>query len=540
VLLAAIAGISLSSCDIWVVHGLAAGGDRTCEVRSNGAVACWGENTSGGLGDGTSGLDQAGWGESDVEVVVSGISNATAVTAGNQHTCALLSSGTIDCWGSNSNGQLGDGTTNDSPSPVAVSGISNATAVTAGNQHTCALLSSGTIDCWGSNSYGQLGNGTNGTPIVDVNSTAQAVKVPRVLGSVSAVALGGGHGCALLQTGVLVCWGSNSNGQLGDGVVSGVAFTPVGVSGVTNATAITAGDEHTCALLSGGSVDCWGSNSNGQLGDGSQGVVNSSWTPVAVLGLSSATAITAGSDHSCALISDGTVDCWGWNNHGQLGDGTTTDSPTPQAVSGIANAIAIAAGGEHTCALISDGTVDCWGWNYRGQLGDGTTIDSPTPVAVSGVTNAVAITGGQGHSCALLSDGTVECWGSNLFDQLGDGGTADSATPVPVSGIGSAIAVSAQESWSTCALLSGGTVECWGEGTSGELGNGALANSPAPVPALNLTDATSVATGSGYACAVRSTGRATCWGASDLGELGDGTQRTPPLPFPGRAVVLLN
>jgi len=286
------------------------------------------------------------------------------------HTCAILNDGTARCWGANSSGQLGDGTTTDKALPTQVSGLSNAISITAGWDHTCALLNDGTVKCWGYNSIGQLGDGTTSNRL-----------------------------------------------------------TPVSVSGITNATSVAAGGAHTCALLSDGTARCWGWNYYGQLGDGT---TTDRSTPVSVSGITNAISIVAGWDHTCALLNDGTVKCWGENNTGQLGDGTTTNRLTPVSVSGITNAISVVAGGAHTCALLNDGTVKCWGYNYYGQLGDGTTTYRSTPVSVSGITNAISITVGGSHTCALLNDGTVKCWGRNNYGQLGDGTTTDRSTPVSV------------------------------------------------------------------------------------------------------------
>jgi hypothetical protein len=217
---------------------------------------------------------------------------------------------------------------------------------------------------------------------------------------------------------------------LGDGTTTS-SSTPVAVSGLSNAVAITAGTFHTCAVLSDGTARCWGNNHYGQLGDGT---LTTRLTPVAVSGLSNAVAIAAaGIYHTCAVLSDGTARCWGYNGDGQLGDGTTTWRPTPVAVSGLSNAVAIALGSLHTCALLSDGTARCWGINTTGQLGDGTTTERHTPVAVSGLSNAVAIAAEGPDTCALLGDGTARCWGYNYSGQLGDGTTMDRYTPVAVS-----------------------------------------------------------------------------------------------------------
>jgi alpha-tubulin suppressor-like RCC1 family protein len=354
---------------------------------------------------------------------------ATAISGSGLHTCVLLSGGTVWCWGSNSYGQLGNGTTADSRTPVQVSGITNATAVSAGGNHTCALLSGGTIKCWGANNVGQLGNGET-EPEGEGIPSPTPVSVSGI-STATAVSVGDAHTCALLSDHTVKCWGYNHYQQLGNGAYYDWSSTPVQVGGITNATAISAGFAHTCALLSGGAVECWGANDTGQLGNGS---TTASPTPVQVGGITNATAISAGKVHTCALLSGGTVKCWGQNFDGELGNGTTTDSPIPVQVSGIANAVSIGAGGAHTCAALADGTVACWGDNEFGQLGNGTTVSSPTPVQVSGIANAVSIGAGDRHTCALLSGGAVKCWGANDDGQLGNGTPTDSPTPVSVIG----------------------------------------------------------------------------------------------------------
>ena len=187
--------------------------------------------------------------------------------------------------------------------------------------------------------------------------------------------------------------------------------------------------DHTCALLSDGTAKCWGYNGYGQLGDGT---TSNRYIPVSVSGLTNAVAIASGAYHTCALLSNGTAKCWGLNNYGQLGDGSTSNRYTPVSVSGLTNAVAIASGEYHTCALLSDGTAKCWGRNNYGQLGDGSTSNRYIPVSVSGLTNAVAIASGEYHTCALLSDGTAKCWGLNNYGQLGDGTTDTRYTPTNV------------------------------------------------------------------------------------------------------------
>jgi hypothetical protein len=210
----------------------------------------------------------------------------------------------------------------------------------------------------------------------------------------------------------------------------------VNVVGLSNGvSAIAAGGFHTCALTTVAAVKCWGNNDTGELGDGT---TTERHTPVKTVGLgNSVKAIAAGGFHTCALTNAGGVKCWGWNRFGQLGDGTSGSGhyhSTPIGVSGLSSGVsAIATGGTHTCALMSSGGVKCWGNNQYGQLGDGTTTDRSTPVAAFGLSTGVsAISAGLEHTCARTNAGTVKCWGHNEYGRLGDGTTRDSSTPVDV------------------------------------------------------------------------------------------------------------
>src|SRR5437879_6216812 len=319
------------------------------------------------------------------------------------------------------------------------SGALTPTAVAGGGFHACMRLPDGTVQCWGRNNFGQLGNG-------DGNLADSSVPVAvRGVPTATRVVTGDSHTCALLGDGTVQCWGVGDSGQRGDGTFNNISTVPVAVVGLSNAVAVAARGYHSCALLLGdGTVWCWGRNVDGQLGNGTRAPVDcspgscGSSTPVRVGGITGAAAVIAGFYHTCALLGDGTVQCWGRNAEGQLGDGSSIGTRAPTRVIGITGALAVSGGFQHTCALLSDGTVQCWGRNAEGQLGDGTTTSSSTPVRVGGVTGAVAVSAGILHTCALLANGTVKCWGAvgNGFGQLGNGATTGSSTPVTVTGTG--------------------------------------------------------------------------------------------------------
>jgi alpha-tubulin suppressor-like RCC1 family protein len=406
-------------------------GNGQLNGNSGGSTSNTGVSGTGGstAASGAGGATQATGGASISTGTTSKEFSAIAVSAGAEHTCAVLTSGSLQCWGWNSDRMLGNGTTiNLSSTPVAVLNIINGAAVSSGQLHNCALLNSGSIQCWGLNQYGQLGDG----------SSTQIIPTPvTVLGISSAVTVSAGydHSCAVLTGGSIHCWGDNVFGALGDDTTTS-SSTPVLVSGITNALSVSAGYRYSCALLGGGLVKCWGSNSNGVLGDGT---TTSSSTPVLVSGITNASAVTAGTDHACAVLTTGTVQCWGQNAAGELGNGSLTNSLTPVTVLGITNALAVSAGAFHTCALLSGGTARCWGQNDVGQVGNGTTIaaspfGSPIPVEVSGITSASAISSGRMHACALLDGGSIQCWGEGFFGELGNGSTTNSAIPVTVAG----------------------------------------------------------------------------------------------------------
>ena len=343
---------------------------------------------------------------------------ALSVTSGSSagHTCAVTGDHDLLCWGGNSYGQLGDGTTQNRSSPVAVPALDGTVAAVAtGHQHTCALTLSGGVVCWGRNSEGQLGDGTT-------TDRPAPVAVSGLGSGVVAIGAGFAHSCALLSTGGVRCWGNNFHGQIGDGTASNVWTTPRNVTQLAGVAAISSGDWHNCALLASGGVRCWGENLHGQLGNG-QSSVNQQRTPVATLLDGPALDVAAGATHTCALLVDTSVWCWGRNTYGQLGSGALgglEDAPVP--VSSLPDgATSIAAGNAHTCATAASEATSCWGRNQFGQLGDGTMTDRTAPVAAVG-TGASSVTAGEWHACTLRP-GAVACWGRNDAGQLGQGNT---------------------------------------------------------------------------------------------------------------------
>jgi RHS repeat-associated protein len=386
----------------------------------------------------------------------------TQVAAGAKHTCALESTGHIFCWGTNSEGQLGNGTTTKSSTPVEVVGVggtgdlATVTSIAAGGDHTCALSAAKHVYCWGTDYYGQLGNGstTNSSTPLEV----EGVTGLGDLGTVSAISAGYDHTCALSTTKSVDCWGTDYYGQLGNGTSAPAASeTPVAVIGVGGTgnlgtvSAISAGGWHTCVLTASKTVDCWGWDWKGTVGNGRTTPIG---TPVEVEGvggsgyLATVTAISAGAYQSCGLQSTGHLSCWDRNEFGQLGDGTasvTTPQATPAEVEGVggtgdlATVSAVAAGGYQTCALTSTGHAYCWGRNNA----TGTSTPQTTPVEVEGITGSgslatvSAIVGGGYQACALTSAKDLYCWGTNSTGELGDGTTTNSTTPVEVVGLGS-------------------------------------------------------------------------------------------------------
>ncbi|MBN1607596.1 MAG: hypothetical protein JW940_13245 [Polyangiaceae bacterium] len=360
------------------------------------------------------------------------------------------------------------------------------TEISAGEVHSCAVVSDGTLRCWGSNLYGQLG--------VDAGALLTTPRAVPGQENVKSVAVGWAHTCVLFRDGTVKCWGADYNGNIGCPNPT-ATFDPMQCTAFPSGSTvveIAGGGEHACARKSDGTLECWGRNDYGAVGDGTSGLAASGlnphrYTPVAVLGIQDAIAITTGIWHSCAVSGSGAVLCWGYNGLGNLGTGDTTDHAVPAPVvtlgdSNVGAALAVSASCCHTCALMQDGAIRCFGSNEFGQLGDGTTLESHVPVSVTGLDSATAVAVGFEHTCALIGTGSVLCWGMGTSGQLGQGADSSSLVPAPVE-LGSKLAVTAISSKGshTCVLTEIGGIWCWGANDYGQLGDGTLSSSNVPV-----------------------------------------------------------
>ena len=307
------------------------------------------------------------------------------------------------------------------------------------------------------------------------------------------------------------------------GLMMVVAFlaTDVQPASAASASAVSVGQSHTCALTTVGGLECWGRNNLGQLGDGA---TTDSTAPVGVVGLTSGVAaVSAGGSHTCALTTAGGLKCWGGNFVGQLGDGTTTTRLTPVDVTGLTSGVAaVSTGRDLSCALTTAGGLKCWGDNFYGELGDGTTTTRLTPVDVTGLTSGVAsVSAGLEHVCAVTTSGGLKCWGLNDFGQLGDGTATDRTTPVDVVGLTSGVAAVSTGRKHSCAVTTVGGLKCWGFGGSGQLGDGTFTDRTEPVNVSGLTSGVAAVSAGGFhTCALTTAGGLKCWGFNGQGQLG--------------------
>jgi alpha-tubulin suppressor-like RCC1 family protein len=349
--------------------------------------------------------------------------------------------------------------------------------IAAGTNVTCGIREGNTLWCWGAGAYGALGTGHS------VNEN-QPTQISKPTAGWASVTDGGGHGCAIRKDGGLWCWGYNVQGELGIGTTVNAARPhQVTAPASTGWASVTAGANQTCAIRSDSTLWCWGYNGDGQLGLGNTTTED---TPQQVTSPASTgwTAVSAGSGYTCATRSDSTLWCWGYNGAGNLGIGSTTNQELPQQVTDPPGAgwASITAGFNFTCAIGSDSTLWCWGNNLEGELGIGNTTsqDLPAQVTAPASTGWTSATVGGFHTCAIRTH-ALWCWGRNDSGQLGIGSTVGQDLPKRV-------VVPSATGWSlialgyyhTCATHTGHTLWCWGNNDQGQLGIGSTGNQDLP------------------------------------------------------------
>lgn len=497
------------------VQAISAGSEHTCAVSSSGRAQCWGGNATGALGDGSAARRL-------VPGPVTGLaSGVRTISAGVGYTCAVLAAGGVRCWGLNRGGSLGDGTTTPRAAPVNVVGLTAPIGwVETSTGHTCAMSRDlASRWCWGDNSTGQLGDGTR-----EMRPRPVTQITPQRLAMVSTdetIAANSFTSCAIHIDRSVRCWGNR-------GIDPGPEdWTAQAIPGMESGiVAIGSGDQHFCGVTAAGAVRCFGANGSGQLGDGTKA---SRRTSVAVVGLSAPVrTVAGGGSHTCALTTTGGVKCWGSNSSGQLGDGTTTDRATPVDVGGLTSGVvAIGAGSAHTCALLQTGGVKCWGANTSGQLGINwrASRQELTPADVSELQlGAVDLAVGSFHNCVVWATRTVRCWGGNRDGELGStrGQGTWSDRPVDGPALHGPVADVVAAFGHTCVVLAnGGTIYCWGDNEHGELGDHSRltsrvvphhANPSRGWAITGITSVRSIVGGVGHTCGLTTAGRVACWG----------------------------
>jgi alpha-tubulin suppressor-like RCC1 family protein len=432
------------------------------------------------------------------------------IAAAGERTCAVFGDGSVKCWG------YGDSFNEPSVGSRDVGTNKKARAVAVGWYHSCVIRTDDTVMCWGQNGNGQLGYGDTSyyyypDSTVDFGGRA-AVDV----------AIGSSHTCAVVGDGEVACWGWNGQGQLGVGDTTPryePAFVNLGAG--RTATRIATGDMHSCALLDDNTVKCWGNNGSGQLGVGDTNELRTP-SPAISFGGRVVRDLVAGASHTCALFADGNASCWGANGFGQLGVGDTASRNAPTLVSAMPGGRAIeqlVTGYYHTCARLAGGDTTCWGYNEFGALGFGDRLQrnaAQDVIEFGAGENASHIAAGYAHTCAVLGD-DVKCWGNNNNGPLGYAREYNRFSPsADVVDFGSGLAatsISLGQQYS-CAVLDDGTSKCWGYAGNGVLGDGSgrLQTAPLPSPINMGGPVDSIYTGQSHTCAILTDGRAKCWG----------------------------
>ncbi len=514
---------------------LGLGQDHSCAVLSDGTVACWGDDDNGQLGDGAAGTDSGN------ATLVAGLASIVDVEAGEDTNCARDGLGQLFCWGDNVDGQLGIGTTLDSAAPQPVVLPSAVQDFTLGDQFVCALLDTDEVYCWGEGSDFQVGSGdfmpvlspflVPGTPAMDLVD----------------IESGSRGSCVTSAAGDRWCWGYSGNGNLGIAPLQQLEPVPMSFSGPLQEVVLDTPEVEgvVCGVLLDGSVECTG---DGTLVSNSTTGVHGYFEPIThhVVVLTQLPAVSdvqdmdMGIGFACVATSTN-VQCWGDNSQRQLGQGgvSITDIYSPVPVMGLGAVDELETGDQFACVRVG-GTVQCWGNNIDFQTGDSSSFnDLSLPFTVPNIADAVDIELGEGHACALRATGVVTCWGNDQEGQMGDNdmNMLDPLAPVDVTGLPPGVTQVALGRDHSCALA-GGQVYCWGKADFGQLGQNNQTNSDTALLVPGLAGIVQLVAGYNYNCALDGAGDMWCWGDATDGNLGDGgrvitglTEVRSPTPF---------
>ena len=506
---------------------ISAGGEHNCSIKNeDGSLWCWGNNETGQLGDSSN----------DSSSNPKSISTELwqTVVTGENHSCGIDEVGALHCWGKNDSGQLGNGSTTDENSPTAISINSDWSDVSLGSSHSCAIKNIDELWCWGSNTFSQLGHSSTNTRkpslLIKTNDDETTTTENWI-----ATASGDSHTCAIKADQSLWCWGGNSSGQLGQGTTVALIAEPTEVAADSQWSSVSANGDHSCAIKTGNSLWCWGSNSSGQIGNNADAAIVSSPTEIAAG--SSWSKISLGTDHSCGIKDDDSLWCWGGNSHGQLGDGSKEEKKIPTAIDpGNNDWLAISLGTQFSCGIRDVGSLFCWGINDKNQSGRSPIdkADLTTPSSVDGNTDWLNISTGNTHSCGIRNTDQLWCWGDSSYGQTG---AESAATPTlvvtPTVGDDKWIKVAADGNHS-CAIRKNNNQDnslwCWGKNDNGQLGNNTTTAKTQPAPVVGDSVWSWVSLGVDHSCAINDDGSLWCWGDNSESQLGDTTINNHTIP----------
>jgi alpha-tubulin suppressor-like RCC1 family protein len=541
-----------------------AGPHSTCGITSINQVKCWGSNSYGQVGNGTTSTAQAS------PVLIDSSTTYSQIVLGAEHTCGITTSGVLKCWGKNSLGQVGDNTTSDKLVPTIIDPGISYSKIQLGYGRTCGISSAGIFKCWGNNTYSRNGY----DPLTFVNGN-----IPNTIDSGTTytnLSLSIYHTCGITSDSSLKCWGSNSNGQLGRGVIEGESGIPTIVDTGTTYSKVLADRYHTCGITTqgylkcwgrpetnssyaanetiefpapvpiapelkfskislryyrscgisdGGKLYCWGSQQSA-IGDGSN---LDRLTPVEIDKDTYYSNISIGEWHTCGITAGGDLKCWGSNWSGQLGIGTVDEGKVfPTIIDSGTKYISVGTGSDHTCGVTTSGILKCWGANWNKQLGiAGGDKSAPTEIDTGVAYNSVVT--GDDHNCGVTSTGVLKCWGANWNGEVGDGSTGSVATPVIVDAGTQYKRISLSYS-STCGITNSNIFKCWGDNGSGNFGDGTTVSQLIPTAIATGINFDKIQTGSMSTCGIDTNSNLYCWGNNTYGILGDNTKVSKLIP----------